>query len=69
MTNVKDVSGAIFIRDGKLFSAKRGDSKYSYVAHKYEFVGGKREEGGLAHCWYSSGACWCIGCDPLTNRG
>lgn len=45
MSDVKDVSGAIFIRDGKIFAAKRGDSKYPYVAHKYEFVGGKREEG------------------------
>ena len=45
MSDVKDVSGAIFIRDGKIFAAKRGECKYPYVAHKYEFVGGKREEG------------------------
>lgn len=40
-----DVVGAIFIREGKVFAAKRGDSRYSYVAHKYEFVGGKVERG------------------------
>ena len=45
MSNVKDVSGAVFIQDGKVFAAKRGESKYPYVAHKYEFVGGKREDG------------------------
>lgn len=38
------VAGLIF-EDGKLFSTKRGDSKYSYVAHKYEFPGGKVEAG------------------------
>ena len=42
---IQDVSAAIFIRDGKIFAAKRGDSKYPYVAHKYEFVGGKKEDG------------------------
>ena len=45
MSGIRDVSGAIFIRDGKLFAAKRGVSKHAYVAHKYEFVGGKREDG------------------------
>lgn len=39
----KDVVGAIFIQDGKIFAARRGDSRYAYVAHRYEFVGGKRE--------------------------
>ncbi len=42
---IQDVVGAIIIRDNKVFSAKRGESKYAYVAHKYEFVGGKRENG------------------------
>ena len=45
MNEIRDVAGAIFIKDGKIFAAKRGNSKYPYVAHKYEFVGGKREEG------------------------
>lgn len=45
MNEIRDVAGAIFIKDGKIFAAKRGNSKHSYVAHKYEFVGGKREEG------------------------
>ena len=39
------VVGAVVVQDGKVLAAKRGDSKYSYVAHKYEFVGGKIEEG------------------------
>lgn len=39
------VVGAIFIKEGKVFAAKRGDSRYPYVAHKYEFVGGKVEPG------------------------
>lgn len=39
------VSGAIFIQNGLLFAARRGDSRYAYVAHKYEFVGGKIEAG------------------------
>ncbi len=45
MIDYGDVSGAVFIRDGKIFAARRGESKYPYVAHKYEFVGGKREKG------------------------
>lgn len=40
-----EVSGAIIIKKGKVFAAKRGESKYPYVAHKYEFVGGKQEPG------------------------
>lgn len=39
------VVGAIFIKDGKVFAAKRGASKYPYTAHKYEFAGGKIEKG------------------------
>ena len=45
MDGVKNVVGAIFIEDGKIFAAKRGDCRYGYVAHKYEFVGGKQEVG------------------------
>ena len=40
-----EVSGAIFVRDGRVFAARRGESVYPYVAHKYEFVGGKVEKG------------------------
>ena len=40
-----NVVGAIFIKDGKLFYAKRGEAKNPEVAYKYEFIGGKVEEG------------------------
>ena len=40
-----EVVGAVLIKDGKVLAAKRGESKYAYVAHKYEFVGGKIEAG------------------------
>ncbi|MBR4943004.1 MAG: (deoxy)nucleoside triphosphate pyrophosphohydrolase [Clostridia bacterium] len=39
------VAAALLFKDGKIFATKRGDSPYSYVAHKYEFPGGKIEEG------------------------
>lgn len=39
------VVGAAIVEGGKVLAAKRGESKYKYVAHKYEFVGGKVEEG------------------------
>ncbi len=39
------VAAALLFQDGKIFAAKRGDSPYPYVAHKYEFPGGKIEEG------------------------
>lgn len=38
-----EVVGGIFIRKGKVLASMRGESKYVYVAHKYEFVGGKIE--------------------------
>lgn len=38
------VVGAAIVEGGKVLAAKRGESKYRYVAHKYEFVGGKVEE-------------------------
>ena len=40
-----EVVGAVVVQDGKVLAAKRGESKYPYVAHKYEFAGGKIEEG------------------------
>ena len=39
------VAAALLFENGKVFATKRGDSPYSYVAHKYEFPGGKIEEG------------------------
>lgn len=39
------VAAALLFREGKIFAAKRGDSPYAYVAHKYEFPGGKIEDG------------------------
>lgn len=40
-----NVSAALIFKDGKMFAAKRGESPFAYVAHKYEFPGGKIEEG------------------------
>ncbi len=39
------VAAALLFCEGKIFAAKRGDSPYPYVAHKYEFPGGKIEQG------------------------
>ncbi len=39
------VVGAVVVREGKVLAARRGKSRYPYVAHKYEFVGGKVEAG------------------------
>lgn len=39
------VAAALLFDKGKVFATKRGDSPYPYVAHKYEFPGGKIEEG------------------------
>ena len=37
------VAAALIFQDGKLLATKRGDSPYPYVAHKFEFPGGKIE--------------------------
>ena len=42
------VAAALIFENGKLFATRRGDCKYSYVAHKYEFPGGKIENGERA---------------------
>ena len=42
------VAAALLFNEGKIFATKRGDSPYAYVAHKYEFPGGKIEEGERA---------------------
>lgn len=39
------VVGAAAVEGGKILAAKRGESRYAYVAHKYEFAGGKVEAG------------------------
>ena len=39
------VAAALVFDKGKVFATKRGDSPFAYVAHKYEFPGGKIEEG------------------------
>lgn len=39
------VAAALVFDNGKIFATKRGDSPFPYVAHKYEFPGGKIEEG------------------------
>ncbi len=39
------VAAALLFDKGRIFATKRGDSPYSYVAHKYEFPGGKIEQG------------------------
>ncbi len=50
MNNKKhvQVAAALLFDNGKIFAAKRGDSPYPYVAHKYEFPGGKIEMGERA---------------------
>lgn len=39
------VAAALLFNNGKIFATKRGDSPYPYVAHKFEFPGGKIEAG------------------------
>lgn len=39
------VVGAVVLEEGCVLAAKRGESTYAYVAHKYEFAGGKIEAG------------------------
>ena len=39
------VAAALLFNNGQIFATKRGDSPYPYVAHKFEFPGGKIEAG------------------------
>ena len=39
------VVAALIFENGKVFATKRGENKYAYIAHKYEFPGGKIEMG------------------------
>ena len=45
MKKTLQVVGAIIVKDGRILAVKRGANKNSAVAYKYEFVGGKIEEG------------------------
>jgi 8-oxo-dGTP diphosphatase len=40
-----EVVAAIIIKDDKILCVQRGDNKREYIAFKYEFPGGKVEEG------------------------
>ena len=40
-----EVCGAILMKDGKILGAQRNAGKYEYVSYKWEFPGGKLEEG------------------------
>lgn len=40
-----NVVGAILTYQNKILCAQRGEGKYDYVSYKYEFPGGKIEEG------------------------
>ena len=39
------VAAALIFEGGKILATKRGSSPFPYVAHKYEFAGGKIEQG------------------------
>ncbi|MGI5842513.1 MAG: (deoxy)nucleoside triphosphate pyrophosphohydrolase [Christensenellales bacterium] len=45
MKQVNTVAGLIFNDKGEILCTQRGDSKYDYIAFKWEFPGGKLEEG------------------------
>lgn len=38
------VAAALLFENGRIFAVRRGNSPYAYLAHKYEFAGGKIEE-------------------------
>lgn len=40
-----EVVAAIIIHDGKILCVQRGPAKYDYISNKWEFPGGKVEEG------------------------
>lgn len=39
------VVGAVILKGGCVLAAKRGESRYAQIAHKFEFAGGKIEAG------------------------
>jgi len=42
---VIEVSAGVVIGKGKILCMQRGESRYNYISHKYEFPGGKKETG------------------------
>lgn len=40
-----EVSAAIILEDDKILCAQRGENKHGYISYKFEFPGGKLEEG------------------------
>lgn len=40
-----EVVAAVILHNNKILCVQRGDNKYNYIAFKYEFPGGKVEEG------------------------
>ena len=45
MKKTLQVVGAIIVKDGRILAVKRGENKNEAVAFKYEFPGGKIEQG------------------------
>ena len=45
MKKTLQVVGAIIVKDGRILAVKRGENKNKAVAYKYEFPGGKIEQG------------------------
>ena len=45
MKKTLQVVGAIIVKDGRILAVKRGENKNKAVAFKYEFPGGKIEQG------------------------
>lgn len=45
MKRILQVVGAIIVKDGRILAVKRGENKNKAVAYKYEFPGGKIEQG------------------------
>ena len=44
-----EVVAAILIYEGRILCMERGHGKYAYVSNKYEFPGGKIEQGETKH--------------------
>lgn len=40
-----EVAGALFVEKGKVLAFEKGDTEYPYTSHKFEFPGGKVENG------------------------
>ena len=44
-TTCYDVVAAVVVHEGKILCMQRGETKYDYTSHKWEFPGGKVEVG------------------------